>query len=455
MSVTRASEDEAIRTGPDERPVDRLASEAPEPRQSISVRTLLHNASSLVGTTVITSGLGAVFWWLAARSFDPNAIGVASAAVSAMTFLATVSLMGMGTMLIGELPKKSPSEAATLITTAMSFAGLLALILGAIFALGASAVSGQLTALSGTVWAVVLFSVGSAVTAGSLVFDQALIGLFRGEVQFMRNTAFAVIKLLILAAGAAVVSSSSSMTILATWVLATVISLLGVALYARRQVRLRPRVGALQGKGRLALAHHGFNLALQAPRLVLPVLTISILSATTNAHFYVAVMIASFCWMVPVALSTVLFAIGTGDYDELQTKLRFTLRLSALVAIASSVIFWVAAPQILHVFGPSYASEASWTLRILGLGTFPLAIKAHYVAVARVQRRLPQSMPVVLLGTALEIGMAALGASRGGLTEMSLGWLLGMMIEAVVMTPKVWRAAHRRGSHRGGERVPA
>ena len=43
----------------------------------------------------------------------------------------------------------------------------------------------------------------------------------------------------------------------------------------------------------MALAHHGFNLALQAPRLVLPVLTISLLSATTNAHFYVAVIIAS------------------------------------------------------------------------------------------------------------------------------------------------------------------
>jgi O-antigen/teichoic acid export membrane protein len=450
MSVTRTTEEEEEAVKP---VAAELAVDAPARKPGISVRTLLHNASSLVGTTVLTSGLGAVFWWLAARNFDPSAIGVASAAVSAMTFLAIVSLMGMGTMLIGELPKKSPSAAATLITTAMSFAGLLALVLGVIFALAASAFSDQLAPLSGSVWAVVLFSVGSAVTAGSLIFDQALIGLFRGEVQFLRNAAFAVIKLVLLAAGAAVVSSGSSMTIFATWVLATAFSLVGVALYARRQVRLRPRRSAMDGMGRLALAHHGFNLALQAPRLVLPVLTISILSATTNAHFYVAVMIASFCWMVPVALSTVLFAIGTGDYEELEEKLRFTLRLSAIVAVASSVIFWVGAPQILNVFGSSYATEASWTLRILGLGTFPLAIKAHYVAVARVQRRLPQSMPVVLLGTALEIGMATVGALNGGLTEMSLGWLLGMVIEAVVMTPKVWRAAYRGGSPGSGEGV--
>jgi hypothetical protein len=51
---------------------------------------LIINSSSLVGATFISSGLGFFFWWLAARRFSPEAVGLASAAISAMTLLATI-----------------------------------------------------------------------------------------------------------------------------------------------------------------------------------------------------------------------------------------------------------------------------------------------------------------------------------------------------------------------------
>ena len=45
--------------------------------------TLYSNAGSLVAATAVTSGLGFVYWWVAARLFSQEAVGFASAIVSA------------------------------------------------------------------------------------------------------------------------------------------------------------------------------------------------------------------------------------------------------------------------------------------------------------------------------------------------------------------------------------
>ena len=69
-------------------------------------RVILANSGSLVGTTVATSVLGFMFWWVAARYFSPEAVGLASAAVSAMSLLAGIAVFGLGTLLLTELPRQ-------------------------------------------------------------------------------------------------------------------------------------------------------------------------------------------------------------------------------------------------------------------------------------------------------------------------------------------------------------
>lgn len=71
-------------------------------------RDLLGNASTLLATTGVTSVLGFVYLAIAARLCSERAVGYGSAAVSAMTLLGTIGMLGMGTVLIGELPRRRP-----------------------------------------------------------------------------------------------------------------------------------------------------------------------------------------------------------------------------------------------------------------------------------------------------------------------------------------------------------
>src|SRR5205807_6470482 len=83
---------------------------------------MLFNAGSLCATTAVTSLLGFVYWWVAARWFPPESIGVAAAAISAMVLLGQICVLGLATLLVVELPRQ-PNEAGSLISTALIVVG--------------------------------------------------------------------------------------------------------------------------------------------------------------------------------------------------------------------------------------------------------------------------------------------------------------------------------------------
>src|SRR4051794_13065486 len=165
--------------------------------QDVRTRVLLSNAGSLVGSIAVTSLLGFPYWWVAARAFPAAAVGFAAASVSAMTLLGTLGMLGLGTLLTAELPRRA-RDRASLLATALTVAAGAGLVLGLVFALVAPGLLG-LDTFAGRPGAVLLFASGVALTAVTMVSDQAMIGLLRGGLQLRRNIIFALSKLLLLA----------------------------------------------------------------------------------------------------------------------------------------------------------------------------------------------------------------------------------------------------------------
>ena len=326
----------------------------------------------MVGTTLVTSGLGFVYWWMAARLFSEEAVGLASALVSAMMLLGTIGMLGFGTLLIGELPRH-PEKARSLVITALTVSGIVSFCLGIVAALLISHMSPDFTSLGHDPITLLVFVVGVALTSIAFVGDQALIGMLRGDFQLGRNTLFATIKLVILIGVGKLVLDASGVTIYVTWLLGNLISLalLAVLLVVRYKFRfVRPNWEVLRGLRKATLGHFALNLALQAPSLLLPLVVTTMLSATANGSFYISWMIASFIFMVPTALSTVLFAVSAADTSVLAQKIRQTLGISLLIGLVANFFLFLLAPAILSLFGPQYVEHAVSVLRILALGAF-------------------------------------------------------------------------------------
>ncbi len=407
------------------------------------------NAGSLVGTTAVTSGLGFVYWWVAAKWFAPDAIGVASASVSAVMLLAGGSILGLDTLLITELPRQ-PEQAGSMISTALIVVGSIGAVIGALFAVIASHLLPGFRPLGASLVDIGTFSAGVAFSAMGLVLDQALIGLLKGGLQFGRNTLFALLKLAALFAVAFWPSSQPGIKIYATWMVSSGLSIAFICLTifikpASLRRSYLPQWGLLRKLGRAAVQHHLLNLTLLAPTLLLPILVTMFLSPRINAWFYVAWMLVSFVFIVPGALTMVLHAINSAQQAMLAHKARLTISVALAICVAANLVLQLGSSQILGLFGKTYALEAAGCLRILALGAFPLIIKNHYISICRIQDKIVKAMIGMLPGGVLELAAAAFGAHVAGLSGLSLGWVGALCIEAAFMSPVVFavlRNAH-------------
>jgi O-antigen/teichoic acid export membrane protein len=405
-------------------------------------KVMLVNTASLVGTSLVTLSFGFVYWWLAAHRFSTESVGVASAAVSAMLLLASISVLGFGTLLIGELPRQ-PHKAHQLVVTALVTVGFVGFALGLGFALLAPAISHHLGALAENAWAVVLFALGVALTTITLVLDSVMIGLLRGGLQFWRNSVLGGSKLAILWAITSFTAWSSNLVIYGAWAAGALVSVAFLMLIffvgGGRPRGWRFDWQLMRSLRKMALWHHSVNLGLQAPVFALPVVVTALLSPTKGAYFYAAWMIAGLVFIVPLSLSTVLFAMSAAQPAALRARMRQTIGHSAVIAIAAIASLSIAGPWLLSLFGKAYESQATTSLRVLIVAVLPLIVRNHYVAVSRVFGYLRRAALLVAATSMFELTAAVVGGEVGGLLGLTVGWVAAVYLEVLLMGPLVYR----------------
>jgi O-antigen/teichoic acid export membrane protein len=409
------------------------------PRLTDSIRFVARSSASLYVTTVVTSVLGFAFWSIAAHLLPPTQVGDASAVVSAMQLLAVVCVLGLNTLIISEV-SAHPNRTPTLVATAGLVAIAVGVFGGAVSALVLRSTSEAYMAIFATTWAVPIFVVGVAATTLTLVVDDACVAARRASWQVTRNTFASAAKLAMLPLSVVLLVHSNGMQLLGAWVLATLLSFW----FVRRLVMVPGRslsidLSLIRSHAMLALRHHWLNVSIQAPRLAIPAIAAVIVGARLTAAFYAAMLMVGFVAIIPSLLTTVLFALAAGDEVALRENVRFTLAISALVAIVAAPVFYAISGFALSLFSSAdlTARTAIW---ILALNIAPSAVKAHYVVVSRVRGRMGRAARLSTVGTVLEVTFASLGGWTGGLTGMALGWLIALCIEAILFGPTVYRA---------------
>jgi O-antigen/teichoic acid export membrane protein len=410
---------------------------------------ILGNAGALIATAVVSALLGFAFWTLAAHLFSQAAIGYAAATTSAMTFLGTIGMFGLGTLLIAELPNRAAR--ANLVAAAMLASGLGSLLIGVIFVLAAPHVSVSLRNSDGSLVGAVVLVAGVVLTAATFVFDQASIALLRGGLQLSRNAFLAAAKVLVLPAAAYVLHDQFGNAIALSWVAGTVISVIPLAIWLRwtgTRVIRRPDWGVLGGMGRTVITYNWLGLALTTPTLLTPILVTVLVSPTANGAFYAAWMMVSMLFLIPANLSTVLFAVTSASTQALARKLRFTLAVSVLAGLPGIAVLGLMGHLALGIFGPGYAREAALPLSLLAIAYVPTVPRTHYIAVSRATGKMSQAATVMTLAAIMEIAAVVLGAKWDSLVGLSVALLAVKCLSGAVVTPAVVRAALPHGRHR-------
>ncbi|MEU8510280.1 aminoglycoside phosphotransferase family protein [Kitasatospora sp. NPDC048722] len=410
---------------------------------------LLRNGHLLTASSLVTAGVGAGYWALAARLFTPAAVGTGFAAVSAMMFLGGVGQLNLVNTMIRFVPPAG-RRTGRLVGRAYLAAAGCGLLLGAGFVLLVPQLSPGLGFLrSPPVGAG--FAAATAAYALFVVQDGVLTGLRRADWVVLENTLFAAAKLLLLVLFAA---AGARAAILGSWGAGLALSVLFTNTFVFCRAVPRHVRRAAEGTGPPADARREApspaylaadwtgSLCWLAATTLPPLIVLGRLGAAAGAYFSIAWLVAYALYQFAINMSASLIVEATSPGDspdaaeQLLRHCRRVLRHSGAVLAAAALAATVAAPWVLSVFGPDYARAGTTTLRLLALSALPNLVVAVAVAACRVRRRLRVVLAVLSTQAALALGLTVLLLAPMGVAGAGLAWLVA---QCAVAGALLWR----------------
>jgi O-antigen/teichoic acid export membrane protein len=413
--------------------------------------SLVRNSLLIMATTVVTSGLGYVFWLVAARSMSADVVGLGAALTATMTLIGVVACLGIGPALIHTLPKQTSDrgwsvsfDAGVISATSISFVGAVAALVFLPF------VSPHFQALRTAPYGIT-FVLGTVLGTLCLATDYVFVAQRRAGRVLVRNLVTAGLRVVLILA-AVVAGAASAAAILSSWTAAFGVGLVAAAvLLFRRQHRHVMASGAEIVRHAWEMRWHviwqqviGFGG--NFPPYVLPLIVTARLSAAENAYFYTAWMVGSVFFIISPAVSQALFAEGSHAPSSVRDKTKRAAAVVALFLGPCVVVFLIGGGNlILGSFGLEYRAHASILLELLVLSAIPDAATNLYVSVCRVTGRLREA---AALNTSMAVGaliMTWVLLPHVGIVAVGWSWLtmqgLGTLYVVISLSSRRTRRA--------------
>ena len=403
---------------------------------------------ALIASSVATSALGAVYWFVAARRFDAEAVGIGSALVAATTLLAGVANLGLKNGLIRFVPTAG-EDTGRLVARSYLLSAVCAVLSGAIFLVGLNVWAPKLSFLRENVWSVTVFVATLAAWSIFVLQDSVLVGIGRAGWVPVENIVFSLVKIVALLS---LVGLSSRWSVFLSWGVPT-LALIAVVNWAmvryllpehedRRVHRSPVSFGTVM---RFSLADHVASLFWLATLDGLPLLVLGRSGAASAAYYFLSAQIAYGLYVMSGCIGAALVAEAVREPGRLaDLNRRAVVQAFGLVVPATTAVI-VAAPWLLRIFGEEYALNATPLLRLLALSAVPYT----GISIALSRARVRQDMRTVIGGHGaifvLCVGFAAVFENHFGLVGVGAGMLLGQSLVAVAMlaiavlrAPQTW-----------------
>jgi O-antigen/teichoic acid export membrane protein len=431
--------------------------------------SLARNSLYMMASTVVTAGLGYVFWIVTVHVFTSAQVGIGSAVISLCSTVALLTYLGSWATLIERLHtyERSRKWTAVIVRMCVITAALTAVVVAA--AVPMLAHSKSYGSFFSAAPMVAIAVAGSAAWTLVNLFSAAFIAARRADGLLSIQTVVSGVKVLLVVPIA--IAGRGAGEIVGAWAGS---ALLGVAIGA---VWLLPRLG-LGHRPLGAISHRSLRTEVQAgdqpaglsrrpPRrarhrqrlrpsatsagrlvgqhltsvggaatpLMLPILVVLRLGVTPNAYFYITWMIGGVFFMVSPSVSAALFAETVRAGSDLRTVVTRAFRITACLLIPAMVVMIAGGRIILGIFGQPYASAGYGLLVLLAISALPDAVSNIAVAVFRVTKRLNYSASLNIGIMITTIAGAWFLMPPLGILGAGAAWLAAQVLGAIASIP--------------------
>lgn len=391
------------------------------------------NAYALTLSTALTSVVGFVFWLVAAHWFPPEAVGTGAALISMVTFLASISTLGLGNGLVRFLASAGLAT-RRLIVTCYAVCVLTAIVVAVVFLLGQPFWAKELGLLRSSPLATVAFVAAVGIWVLFVLEDQMLIGLRRAIWVPALNGTYSVAKLAMLP----LLGLAAPWAIFGATVGPAAALVVFVGVLTWRHLNRRTETGApgelsVATLARFALSDHASALLWLATCNLMILVVLETAGAEASAYYFLTFTMAYTLYLVTANMGSALVAEAAQFPDRAVALGRQAVLNSARIVLPLAVIGCLLAAWVLDILGHDYAAEGTTLLRLLLISAIPEVVVGISLSMARVRRA-----NRLIIGINLAVATGVLGGSllvvgRWGLDGIGMVWLVTQTVVALLL----------------------
>jgi len=386
---------------------------------------LYKNSMFLMLSTFVGSALGFVYWIVAARLYSVEAVGIATALISAMNLIAALSKLGFDIGLVKFLP--NGDRKIDMINSCLTITFVSSIVFSTIFVLGTEVWSPALGFLKKNAALFALFVVFVTVTAMIQTQYNVFVAFRKAEFSFAQNTTWFVLKLIFIV----FLTSFGAFGIFISWGAAVFFGLLLSLFFLTPKVcsgylpipSVEKRI--VRNMFYFSFGNYIASIFSIAPQMLLPLLIVNVLGAEMTAYFFIAWSISNILFIISNAVSMSLFAEGSYNQNKLRKDTIKAIKFTFLLLIPAIIGVVLFSDKLLLLFGKAYSENAVDLLRILAVSSILVAVNTLYVGVKRVQMDIKTItfIYVFIMGFTIVVSYALI--TKIGLIGVGIGWMLG------------------------------
>jgi O-antigen/teichoic acid export membrane protein len=379
--------------------------------------------------------MGFFFWVIAARYYGTVDVGLATATISAVNLLASLSHLGFGTGIIRFLPDEKDRH--TMINTCFTIVGLLAFAMAGIFVFGIELWSPALSFLRQDVMMLIVFIITTFCMANFTLQNFVFIAYRSAGYSLILSLITAlrlpIMVLLINFSVAGIVSSYGIGFLMAF--------LVGIIFLCRIDPEYRPipsfRKRVVENIITLSFGNYVANNLASLPRMILPIILVNIMTPEMSAYFFISWMIANLLFSVSYYTGESLLAEISHSPHELRHQLIKAAKLIFAILIPANLVLFFFGNQILSFFGVQYAEEGLHLLWMLAVSSIPLAVNEIFITICLLDKRIRPMIIMRIIIAAVTIGGGYFLIDLFGLNAFGLTWLSINITVMLFILPRI------------------
>ncbi|MDW7990420.1 MAG: hypothetical protein RMH75_07165 [Archaeoglobaceae archaeon] len=372
---------------------------------------LFKNSLFLMFSSAETALFGFIFWFLAAKIYTAEAVGIAAAIISSVGLLNLISRLGFDESMIRFLPEM---DRGRVFWTSAIFTATFATLFGIFFYMFIDFFP-SLSILKEVFPLYIFLLISSSFLSTNSSF---FISMRKAEISFVQTT-FLGTRILFLIPFSFLGTVGILFSLASALLFALTFSSI---LILKFKIKFKFDEKFLKRSLSFSAGNYTANSLTSLPSMLMPIIVLNVLGAEENAIYYISYAIGAFLFIIPSSFGTSLFV--EGSYGERMKEKAIKSIFGTYLLLFPAVFLTVFLGEYLLAFLGKNYEKGLFLLRIFAISSLFAPFFSIYSTIKRVQRDLKG---LIAMSSILSFSLITLSYSfmlLYGMNGIGYSWLL-------------------------------